>query len=251
MAEWLAIAMALLLGPFLIGPLVVYGTLRVASQPKHACIDMENPYLPRQFVEHVAAVQYGLYPAGFNLAGAAACNAAWPVVRFVAIFEHPARHTIALAALQISHSAACGATSLTFLSAAVDGTYVQTDNDISLQGCPGLGNPARLSVPGMRDSQLLALHQNRTADMATVRMAMEEPAAVAAAMWIKPFYAQYADDLLQMDDEHLRPTWKGAVLTAWRHMGWGGLLQRFTNDLRAASWLRPARQLAQLSPSSS
>src|SRR5262249_15015400 len=142
----------------------------------------------------------------------------------------------------VSVSSSTRVSFLVFASELADGTELTTSNSDFLAVTPPLRDGMRpMAFPGIDDAaRLYAVHQARVGDDVRRRPDVDDPDAYMRRLEERILDHHVACGYYYpVEDEHLlRPTWKGAILMAWKFLWPVPPVRRAWRRLRAEIALR-------------
>jgi hypothetical protein len=232
--------------PWVIGPVLIHRTQWVASDPEYVPIDPGGPETPPPVADAIREVVAGLTRLRFVPLGYYYVSNQVPNVEgYVTLFEDGRTHDVAKHLIVIA-----GGTNfvshLVFCTEFADGTEFLTSNVANPGVWPLVGERShRMAFPSLHGAACLHdAHQamiERVGGMWRRRDLIHgDPFAYLVASETKQLAGQIGTGYYWLDEtrRQYRPTWKGAVLMAWKLLWPVGAIRRMWRRLRGWWTLR-------------
>jgi len=226
------IAGALILIPFVLGPIFIRFTMRQSAEPDVSTFDPEHPKLPPEVKSHFRAVTDTLGSEGFEVVGGLALPHQMPNVRLVMLaFRHRPNKDAAIAPLIYAETpmgTQLQTAYVEIISRYRDKTLVQTNNSHVL----GAFGPRPLTTttqfPMVENAGRLyrlhhALDARHAGDAKVLRLDEEfrgDPVAYLKFAMIEELEGQVEAGTMYLSESEkvYRPTWKGAFKFVWQEL---------------------------------
>jgi hypothetical protein len=231
---WLIFVLVVLgvfLVPYVLGPLLVFSTLKFRMPPEVVVIDPYKEPLPQEVRGYFAESYLALTQDGFELAGTMYLPGVVPNVRSLfALYANQATGEMAMTTLIVTTGGVMElkVRYVEFVTRYSDGVVVQTNNSPELGAFKPLPQEYTTQFWDVQDlHRLLALHRfladkYRRAGHPVHRLKGEFQgnvvAYVARAVLEESFANQVETGYLTRTREGFRPSFKGAVIMAWQEL---------------------------------
>ena len=234
--EWLyglgGLVLCVLLVPYVLGPILVFFTLRFRMPPTVVAVDPRVHPLPAEARNYLAEAYRELTADGFELVGTMFLPDMVPNVKALfAIYANRPSADMAMSAIMVAQSGMGGelrTSYVEFVRRYDDSVVVQTNNSSELSSFKRMPGEYTNKFWQVRDiRQLYRLHQLlsdrfRQRGQPTFRMDSEfggdAVQYVAQAVLQETFRDQVGTGYLSEDSNGFRPTMKGAWIMAWQEL---------------------------------
>lgn len=234
--EWLitlaAIVLCVLLVPYVLGPILIFFTLRFRMPPTVVAVDPRVHPLPAEARNYLAEAYRGLTSEGFELLSTMLLPDLVPNVKTLfAMYTNRATSDMAMSAIIVAQSGAGGelkTSYVEFVRRFDDGVVVQTNNSAELSAFKRMPGEFTTKFWQIRDiRQLYGLHQRlverfRQRGQPVNRLDAEYGGDavryVAKAVLEETFRDQVGTGYLAEDSSGFRPSLKGAWIMAWQEL---------------------------------
>jgi hypothetical protein len=225
-----AIPLAILAFPFVVGPFIVRFTLGFRLPVELISVNPRETPLPedtRQYFDHA---YHALVAQGFELLDVMFLPSFVPNVRtLIAVYVNRRTLDSAISSFIIVEGAMSARKRyVEFVRRYTDGTVVQTNNSDELGAFPAKPNEHTTQFTGLEDlARLYSLHQfvaRKRGGTQTPYLRIDNEFQgratdfVARAVIEESLLAQLETKYLEEAPKGMRPTWKGAILMAWREL---------------------------------
>jgi hypothetical protein len=234
--EWLytlaGIALCILLIPYVLGPILIFCTLRFRMPPTVIAVDPRVHPLPAEARNYLAEAYRGLTAEGFELVGTMLLPDLVPNVKTLfAMYTNRTNSDMAMSAIIVAQGGAGGelkTSYVEFVRRFDDGVVVQTNNSTELSAFKRMPGEFTTKFWQIRDiRQLYGLHQQlserfRQRGQPVNRLDAEYGGNalqyVAKAMLEETFRDQVGTGYLAENPGGFRPSLKGALVMAWQEL---------------------------------
>lgn len=226
----IAVVVALVLAPYILGPILIWKTLRQSAKPRIGTFPADDPKLPKKVAAYFRTVTEALEPLGFEVAEGLTLPEQTPNVKAIVLMYANRRDKVAAIASAMfakeDGKTKLKTTYVEFATKYRDGNSLLTNNvdqisafaprdDVTITRLPKVTEADRLyqihkameKREGNRSGKVFRLDEEFKGDAA---------AYLAAAM-VEELDSQLEPGYLYLtsDEEEYRPTWKGAFLMTW------------------------------------
>lgn len=258
--EWLytlaGIAFCVLLIPYVLGPILIFLTLRFRMPPTVVAVDPRVHPLPAEARQYLAEAYRGLTAEGFELVGTILLPDLVPNVKTLfAMYTNRATCDAAMSAIIVAQRGVGGelkTSYVEFIRRYDDGVVVQTNNSSELSAFKRLPGEFTTKFWQERDiHRLYGLHQlladrfrqrGQPVNRLDAEYAGDAVRYVANAVLEETFRDQVRTGYLAEESTGFRPSFKGAWIMAWQEL-WPVKAFRRCREQRRAEQL-----LAELEP---
>lgn len=223
-----AIGAALILVPFVLGPILIHQTQWISLKPGLVAFDPDGPESPEVLRSHITATdaelgRLGFVPERYYRTEKSSPNADGSVLLFRNVKTSETARVIT--AVGVSETARIATSFVVFSSEFADGTEVVTSNRASARIYPSRKPPYHgRAFPQVREiERLLAVHRARVENFAAGRIAVDpvgsDPDRYIRRVDFEVPFAHHVATGYAYDDETAgvqRMTWKGAILSTWK-----------------------------------
>jgi len=234
--EWLytvaGIALCILLIPYVLGPILIFFTLRFRMPPTVVAVDPRVHPLPAEARNYLAEAYRGLTAEGFELLGTMLLPDLVPNVKTLfAMYTNRANSDMAMSAIIVAQGGVGGelkTSYVEFVHRFDDGVVVQTNNSAELSAFKRMPGEYTTKFWQIRDiRRLYSLHQQlierfRQRGQPVNRLDAEYGGDavryVAKAVLEETFRDQVGTGYLAEDASGFRPSLKGAWIMAWQEL---------------------------------
>jgi hypothetical protein len=247
----LAAGLLVLLAPYVVGPLLIHRTLKLAAEPRLIPFALDHPSLPREVARDFQTVTDQLRPVGFEPVAAFALPEQTPKVRAILLLlANRQARDLALASANYAEKPTGPPQRIfyvEFVSRFRDGTVVHSNNSPQ-QGVFGprpTHTAGRFSMVKEAD-RLYRLHQalvdRHPGGIKVFRLDEEfagDAQTTVATSLVEEMEAQLETGYLYLSPEEraYRPTWKGACLMTWKLVWPVKAIRRLRQEREAARLL--------------
>jgi hypothetical protein len=158
----LAVLGGLLLLPYLLGPVLIYFTVRLSGNPVLEELSLDDPDLPRSAEKYLVPTVEQLEEEGFELLGVYFMDEFVPKVKnFFALLGKPSTRELVLAAVTYPKSTlGHHLRHVEFSTRMTDGTVIDTSNSLELPAFKSVPRHHVVLLPWIRDvGELYRIHQ--------------------------------------------------------------------------------------------
>lgn len=243
--------LALLAFPYAVGPFLVRSTLRFRLPIEVVVVNPRETPMPEDTRQYFDYAYHSLVANGFELLEVMYLPSFVPNVRsLIAVYVNRRTQDSAMSSFMIAEGAMAGVRKryVEFVRRYPDDTLVQTNNSDELGAFPAKPREFTTQFHGLEDvSRLFALHQFLASKHGGARSAylridteFQGRAAdyVARAVLQEGLEEQKKTGYLGGTATELRPTWKGAILMAWKELWPIKSLRRASRQRAANATLR-------------
>jgi hypothetical protein len=223
---------ALILIPFVLGPIFIRFSMRQSAEPDVTTFDPEHPKLPPEVKTHFRNVTETLGAEGFDVVGGLALPHQMPNVRLVMLaFAHRPNKDAAIAPLIYAETpmgTQLQTAYVEIISRYRDKTLVQTNNSHVLGAFGPRPMTTTTQFPTIEDpARLYRLHramdERHAGDVKFLRLDEEfrgNPVAYLKFAMIEELEGQVEAGTMYLSESEkvYRPTWKGAFKFVWQEL---------------------------------
>ncbi|HPM80241.1 MAG TPA: hypothetical protein PLF81_06050 [Candidatus Anammoximicrobium sp.] len=234
--EWLltlaGIALCILLIPYVLGPILVFFTLRFRMPPTVVPVDPRVHPLPAEARNYLAEAYRALTAEGFELVGTMLLPDLVPNVKTLfAMYVNRPSSDMAMSAIIVAQGGVGGelkTSYVEFVRRFDDGVVVQTNNSSELSAFKRMPGEFTTKFWQVRDiRQLYGLHQllverfrqrGQSVNRLDTEYSGDAVRYVAKAVLEETFRDQVGTGYLAEDASGFRPSFKGAWIMAWQEL---------------------------------
>lgn len=253
--EWLytlaGIALCVLLIPYVLGPILIFFTLRFRMPPTVVAVDPRVHPLPAEARAFLAEAYRGLTAEGFELVGTILLPDLVPNVKTLfAMYTNRATSDAAMSAIIVAQRGVGGelkTSYVEFIRRYDDGVVVQTNNSSELSAFKRLPGEFTTKFWRVRDiHRLYGLHQlladrfrqrGQPVNRLDAEYAGDAVRYVANAVLEETFRDQVGTGYLAEESTGFRPSFKGAWIMAWQELWPIKAIRRWREQRRAEQLL--------------